>query len=406
MKKLKPKAILKQYMTEALAGAAGRAPSCPHFNECGGCEYQDYAYAAQTAAKLAVWTRLAAEVGLELPAAEITVSPREFGYRQRMDYVFAFAAAGLRQRRSFRRVVALQQCPLLGDAGFAAFRRARELAEENGLSSHDFIKHNGFLRYFVVRRTRPGGVMLSLVTYTREHAEAVEKIARALLAEKLATSVYWLHNPGLADMSFGEPVQFWGEEYLTETYAGKRFFIGPNTFAQANPDVAELAYQRIVRHNAGEKHVCDAYSGTGAIGELLAPHCEKITAVENVPANVELARLHAQANGAANIENVLDDAQNFLTATARAVTETGETPYSAIVVNPPRSGIGEKAAQALVTIGAPKLTYMSCNPQTLITDLKTLLPVYRAESVTLFDMFPQTHHWETLVLLDKRQPAN
>lgn len=402
MKKLKPKALLKQYMTDALAGAGERSPLCPHFAECGGCEYQNFAYASQIAAKRAVWARLVADAGLGLPPAEFVASPEEFGYRQRMDYVYAFGAAGLRRRGSHRRVVELTECPLLGARGFAAFHRARELAAAAGLTYHDYLRHDGFLRYLVVRRARPGGVMLSLVTYSRGFAEEVGRLAETLLAEGLATSVYWLENPTLSDLSFGEVVRFWGEEHLREEYLGKSFLIGPNTFAQANPAVAELAYGRIVEANRGEEAVCDAYSGTGAIGELLAPHCGRVIAVESVPDNVALARRHAEMNGAANIENVQADAQTFLLAAARARTAGAPRPFSAVVVNPPRSGVGEKAAAALVDIGAPKLTYMSCNPQTLLTDLKTLLTAYHAESVGLFDMFPQTHHWETLVSLRKK----
>lgn len=400
MKKLKPKAILKQHFTEFFTDMPERPALCPHFAECGGCEYQNYPYASQIAAKKAVWERLVSAAGLDLPPAEIVESPKEFGYRQRMDYVFAFGAAGLRKRGSHRRIVDLQECPLLGERGFAAFRRAKELALAAGLTYHDYLRHDGFLRYFVVRQTRTGGLMLSLVTYSRGFAENIEQIAETLLREKLATCVYWLVNDTLSDLSFGTVERFWGEEQIREMYLGKTFLIGANTFAQANPDVAEQAYQRIVNANKGEKNVCDAYSGTGAIGELLAPHCEKITAVENVPDNVALAQIHAQINHATNIESVLADAQEFLINTARETASAGR--FSAIVVNPPRSGIGEKAANALVTIGAPKLTYMSCNPQTLLQDLQILLPAYAPQSVTLFDMFPQTHHWETLCIMRRR----
>lgn len=397
MKKIKPKKLLKFYLNEALANAKKCPPRCGHFGDCGGCEYQDYEYAEQVNAKKQTWLKLLGEE--KLPAPAIISSPNIYGYRQRMDYVFAFDVAGLRRRGSHRRVVELKMCPLLGERGFAAFQRAKELAITNNLLAYDYLRHTGFLRYFVVRQTRRGEILLSLVTKTTEHADEIAAIAQTLIAEKLAHSVYWLLQSGLSDLSFGEPQKFWGQEFISETYGGKTFNLSANTFAQANPAVAEIAYQKIIEANRGQKIVCDAYSGTGAIGQILSPFVEQIIAVENNADNIILARQNQIINNVENLTLIDDDAQKYLINLA----ENNDQPFSAIIVNPPRSGIGEKTAQALCKIGAPQITYLACNPQTLISDWQILRNVYEPISVDLFDMFPQTHHWETLLIMRKRE---
>ncbi|GHV23483.1 23S rRNA (uracil-5-)-methyltransferase RumA [Planctomycetales bacterium] len=401
MKKIRPRERLQQYLREALAGAPRVAPPCPHFGECGGCEYQNYAYSAQVAAKAAVWRRLVADAGLTLPEAHLARSQAEYGYRQRMDYVFAFGNAGLRRAGSHKHVVALTACPLCGDAGWRAFVRARDLAVAADLPAYDYLRHTGFLRYFVVRQTRRGEVMLNLVTKTPEFADKIETIATTLLAEGLAASVHWLCQESAADLSFGAPVRFWGRPVIYATYLGKDFAIGPNTFAQANALTAEQAYGEIVAANRGEPLLGDIYAGSGVIGDLLAPTCGHVVAVENVPENLALAREHAAAHRLDNWSLCSADAGQFLRDAATRAEQNGAGEFSAVVVNPPRVGLAGAVA-ALLAVAPPRLTYMSCNPLTLLDDLKILLPHYVAEKIMLFDMFPQTPHWETLALLRRR----
>lgn len=429
----------------------GREPLCKHFGICGGCEYQHVPYIRQTTAKVAVFQKLVARQGLAevlpLKGLQIVSSPQEYGYRQRMDYVFAFDKAGLRERGSHKFVVALEECPLLGQRGFAAFNRAVELATKAELPCYNYLRNEGFLRYFVIRQSRDGGILLSLVTKSTEYAEEVARLAETLLAEKLVRSVYWLLQDTISDVSFGEPVLFWGAEFIEEAYADKRFLIGPNTFFQANPAVAEQAYGRIAEYAAeisraagGGIQAIDAYSGTGVIAQLICSGCGNVAAVENVPDNIRLARENLRNNNIENVTLYEEDAAKFLAA--------GTVRPDLLIVNPPRSGMGPKAVAALRRVGAPRLAYMSCNPVTLLEDLRGLLGMsdqpseendtksasvttktsgfddhaparpkvsaqtaeesgtrYRVTFMQLYDMFPQTRHWETLVFMEADDTA-
>ena len=180
-KKMKPKQLLRMLLDQAMLDAPRVDPECCHFGECGGCEFQDIDYPSQAKAKREVLIELIARHNLSaeftLPAIELIASPRPLGYRQRMDYVYAFTKAGLRKRNSHKWVIELTECPLLGTAGFTAFRRARELSSEYNLISYNYLSHQGFLRYFVVRKTRPGEILLSLVTKSREHEAEITAIA-------------------------------------------------------------------------------------------------------------------------------------------------------------------------------------------------------------------------------------
>lgn len=399
-KREKPKQRLRRLFDTHMAQQPTAAPRCPHVGACGGCSYQHVDPAGQARARVAVLRALADELGagevLAGQAIDLVSSPSAFDYRQRMDYVTAFGSAGLRRRGSPFAVVDLRACHLIGSAAWNCFQRAVALVREAGISDHDFREHVGELRYVVVRRNRQDDVLCTMVTHTREADAVIAKIAEQLLAEGVAVSVHHLHQPGLADLSFGDPIAHWGQPTISERLGEQSFAIGPNTFFQANPAVAEQAYARIAGHAQalGARRVVDAYAGTGTISCFLAPHVETVFAVENVAENVALAQANAAANGVSNVEVLCDDAVPHLGRVAADV--------DLVVVNPPRVGITEAGVAGLLESRPPAISYMSCNPLTLLTELQGLSEAYDLTDVAVLDMFPQTPHFETLVHLRRR----
>lgn len=411
-KKLSDKKKLREFFTKELAEARTCEPVCPHFGECGGCEFQDVPYERQLAAKRNAFDFIANCVLEELPEqdkplrealaqtlVEIVGSPLQLGYRQRMDYVFAFGSAGLRRANRHRQVVDLTACPLLGDEGFGVFQKAVRLAREAGLPDYDYMRHNGDLRYFVVRRSRTGGVLLSLVTKTTGRREAVLSVLRRLAEDGDIASGYWLLAEGLGDVSFGEIQEVVGAPYILEEMNGLRLRIGANTFFQSNPAVAEKAYAVIAGFVPAGGRVLDMYSGVGSIAANVARTAGSVVAVENVPENVALARGNIADNALHNVELLVDDSSRYL-------MELAENPAAArpdmVIVNPPRPGVEGGGMAALKSLGAGKLAYLSCNPFTLLRNLSVILDEYALRSLTVFDMFPQTRHFETLALLERK----
>ncbi len=419
-KKLPDKRKLREFFIGALAEARTAAPACPHFGECGGCEFQDVPYGRQLEAKRAAFGFIAecvkeelrekAEGGGEKEAAlleaalagadaAVVGSPQQLGYRQRMDYVFAFGAAGLRRANRHRQVVNLSACPLLGERGFGVFQKALRLAREAGLPDYDYMRHAGDLRYFVVRRSRNGQILLSLVTKTVERREAVLSVLRALAADGDIASGHWLLAGGLGDVSFGVPQAVVGAPWITEEMNGVRLRMGPNTFFQSNPAVAEKAYAAVAAFAPPGGRALDMYSGVGSIASNLARTAATVTAVENVPENVALARENIAANNLRNVELLVGDS-------SRHLLELAADPDAArpdlVVVNPPRPGVEGGGMAALKNLAPARLAYLSCNPFTLLRNLAEILDVYALRSLTVYDMFPQTRHFETLALLEKK----
>ncbi len=429
-KKLSDKQKLRHFFADALAECRTETPVCRHFGDCGGCEFQDVPYPSQLRAKRDAFAFILAEVirdiedkadaaspdapeeaaRLRQKAAllrdnlaglpiDIIPSPLPLGYRQRMDYVFAFGKAGLRRVNRHRQVVELEECPLLGDPGFAVMRKARSLADAAGLESYDYMRHTGELRYFVVRQSRNGQILLSLVSKSDAPRDAIARILQRLVGDGDIASGHWLLAPGLGDVSFGREMASFGAPFIMETMNGISLRIGPNTFFQSNPAVAEQAYAAIRDFVPEGCLALDMYSGVGSIAATISSRAGRVIAVENVPENVALAEANIRENGIANIALVNDDSSRYL---AELTADAARERPGFVAVNPPRPGVEGGGMTALKALGPERLAYLSCNPFTLLRNLADILDAYALRSLTLYDMFPQTRHFESLALLARR----
>ena len=182
---------------------------------------------------------------------------------------------------------------------------------------------------------------------------------------------------------------------------GLRFQISPFSFFQTNSLGAEVLYSTAREFILGDnpdmladKTVYDLYSGTGTIAQMLAPVCKKVVGVEIIEEAVEAAKENAALNHLDNCE--------FLAGDVLKVLDTIEERPDYIVLDPPRDGIHPKALEKIINYGVDHMIYISCKPTSLARDLEVLLARgYVVDKVQCVDMFPNTVHVETVVLLSK-----
>ena len=188
----------------------------------------------------------------------------------------------------------------------------------------------------------------------------------------------------------------YGNDRITEELLGLTFEISTFSFFQTNSLGAEVLYST-VRDMVGEtrdKVIFDLYSGTGTIGQMLAPVAKKVIGIEIIAEAVEAAKDNAKRNGLSNCE--------FLTGDVlKKLDEISEKP-DFIVLDPPREGVVPKALQKIIDYGVNGMVYISCKPTSLANDLEALQDAgYRVVRVQTVDLFPQTPHVETVVELQR-----
>jgi len=382
---------------------------CPYFGTCGGCALQDLAYDDQRALKRERLQRAFASLP-EAPAVDVAGLEDPWRYRNKAELTFGEAGGaltlGFHAARSFWRVVDLEDCLLLPEPVMPILRHLRALAAATGLPAYQSRTHRGFFRYVLVRYSRATSrVLLCLMTASGPR-EAVEGLARELTVRHPAvTGFSWGVTDRLADIAVPERlIHLTGAEHLEEQVGPFHLRVRPLSFLQSESALADRLYQALGR--AVEKHsggiAWDLYCGIGVAGLYLSKQFRKVYGIDSDPQHLELARLNASLNGVGNIdfrsgrvEELLKDRRFWLQEAAPDV----------IVVDPPRTGLHPQALSSLLAARPRTIAYISCNAQTLVRDLASLLssfPRYRFAEAQAFDMFPQTPHVETLAILHRR----
>ena len=220
------------------------------------------------------------------------------------------------------------------------------------------------------------------------------------LHPEITTIVVNVNNRNTS-MVLGDKEQvIYGRGYIEDVLCGKTFRISPKSFYQVNPVQTEKLYRKAVEYAGltGKETVVDAYCGTGTIGIIAADSAGKVIGVELNPDAVRDARSNAKRNGADNIEFYQNDAGRFLVGMA----EQG-AGADVVMLDPPRSGSSEEFLSSVVRLGPGRVVYISCNPETLVRDLKYLTKRgYRVEKCGAVDMFPFTDKCEAVCLLTKK----
>jgi 23S rRNA (uracil1939-C5)-methyltransferase len=380
---------------------------CRHYPACGGCRFQDLAYASQLAQKQSQVREALVRLGgiPDPPLEEILPAVEAFHYRNKLEYSFAVTpsgpALGFHKAGRWDELVEVDECWLTTDLGNAIRGAVRDWAREEGLEAYDQAGGSGYLRHLVVREGRnTGQVLAQLVT------AAGEKFDRDYLIETLRRfpemrSIHWSVNDSPAEVTNLPTELLWGADAIEEELCGLRFRVRPNAFLQTNTAMAEKLYVLAGELAAltGKETVWDLYCGIGTIGLTLASKALTVWGIEASEESVACALENAELNGVAN-------AAFFAGTVADAVEELRDRAGDpdVVVVDPPRAGLAGKALRRLGRIGAPRIVYVSCNPTTLAGDLKVLREEwgYELKRAKPVDMFPHTPHVECVTLLERQ----
>jgi len=415
-----------------------REKACRSFGECGGCSYQTMPYESQLDMKKEQVKRLIDQVSKDYSFEGILGSPIEWGYRNKMEFSFGDEykngplALGLHKKGSFHDILTVDDCRIVDKDFNLILSSVLKFATERGMDYYHKLTHKGYLRHLLVRKAvKTGEILINILTTAQENviaAEGVEQTKASAdkvinveagsnkikepkdifqpLAQQLLelpidgriVGIQHIYNDSQADVvKCDSSVLLFGRDYIYEELLGLKFKISTFSFFQTNSLGAEVLYSK-VREYVGEtkdRTIFDLYSGTGTIAQLLAPVAKKVTGVEIVVEAVEAAKENASLNGLTNCEFIAGDV-------LKVIDSLNDKP-DIIVLDPPRDGIHPKALEKIINFGVDRIVYISCKPTSLVRDLVVLQEKgYQLEKVCAVDMFPETVHVETVVLLHKK----
>jgi 23S rRNA (uracil1939-C5)-methyltransferase len=396
-------------------------PVCPHFGTCGGCKWQNMGYEHQLFFKQKEIEQNLQRIGkIELPEFQpILGSERQYFYRNKMEFSFSDNkwltleqiksdevidnrnALGFHIPGMWDKILDLDICYLQADPSNAIRDFIKAKAEEMNLAFFNTRNQEGFLRTLMIRTSSTSEIMV-LVQFFHEDEENRKLLLNAVAEEfpQITSLLYVINSKGNDTLYDQEIELFHGRDHIFEEMEGLKFKINAKSFYQTNSEQAFELY-KITRDFAGltgNELVYDLYTGTGTIAQFVAKKAKKVIGVEAVPDAISAAKENAQLNNIENVEFYVGDMKKVFN---EEFINTHGKP-DVVITDPPRDGMHGDVVAQLLNLGAEKIVYVSCNSATQARDLALLDSKYKVIKVQPVDMFPQTHHVENVVLLEKR----
>ena len=396
-------------------------PVCEHFGTCGGCKWQHMGYEHQLYYKQKEIENNLSRIG-KVTLPEITPilgSKEQYFYRNKMEFSFSDSkwltleqiqgdtiitdknALGFHIPGMWDKILNLNKCHLQKDPSNAIRDFIKQTAEKLEIPFFNTRNQTGILRTLMLRTSSTGELMVLLQLFA-EDKEKREALLDATYKEfpEITSLQYVINGKGNDTIYDQEVICYKGRDHIFEQMEGLKFKINAKSFYQTNSDQAFELY-KITRDFAGltgSELVFDLYTGTGTIAQFVAAKAKKVIGVESVPDAITAATQNAARNGITNCEFYVGDMKQVFNQDFIAKHGVADV----VITDPPRDGMHKDVVEQLILLGAQKIVYVSCNSATQARDLALLDEHYSVTKVQPVDMFPQTHHVENVVLLEKK----
>ncbi|UMZ74527.1 23S rRNA (uracil(1939)-C(5))-methyltransferase RlmD [Natranaerofaba carboxydovora] len=398
------------------------SPPCPYYKDCGGCQLQHLSYEGQLKFKEKQVKENIEKIGgidsEEYEFLPIMGMKHPWNYRNKIQLpvrkIDNETELGFFKKRSHN-LIPVDYCMIQDERGNLVLKKVREILKKYDIPPYDETKHEGLLRHVIIRVGANSGEIL-IVFVTRENKFPNKKKIIKELEDNVTDLVGIVHNINQkrTNVILGDAEKtIWGRSYLKDKLGNLEFKISPAAFYQVNSFQAEKLYNKSIElaclhnetneTNIKNKLVIDAYCGIGTIALNFARYADEVIGMEVVKEAVNDARDNAGIN---NLENKAVFWHGKVEEIIYELREHKEQEPEIVVVDPPRKGCDKDFLQALLDLKSQKIIYVSCNPSTLARDLNLLVnsdkTKYHVKAVQPVDMFPQSVHVETIVLIEQK----
>jgi len=418
----KRKSFLQARVTDIVSYSPHRViPKCEHFGVCGGCKWQNLNYDAQLKFKQdEVENNLIRIGGFEdLSISPILGSEDIYYYRNKLEFSFSNSrwltedeinrtdeiyerdALGFHIPGQWSKVLDIKECHLQESPSNEIRLATKKFAIENNYEFFDLRNQQGFLRTMMLRSNQKGEFMVLIQFFEEDKEKRIALLEHLKSKFPQIVSLLYTINPKGNDSIYDLDIEtYYGEDHLMEEMEGLKFKIGPKSFYQTNAKQAYELY-KITREFAdlkGDELVYDLYTGTGTIAQFVAKNAKKVVGVEAVQEAIDAAKENAERNGIHNCDFFCGDMKDIFDE--GFIKKNGKPDV--IITDPPRDGMHKNVVENILKINPSRVVYVSCNSATQARDLALMKDQYRIVKSQAVDMFPQTHHVENVVLLERK----
>lgn len=385
------------------------SPRCPWYGECGGCQLQHCSYSMQLELKTQIvkeaFSRIA-HISVEDVISSCIPSPKEWGYRNKASFPVRKNSSGKNEVGFFKRrshsLIPIDACPILEPALNQMYGRFVHSLQKLNIDGYNEKKHSGILRHIIFRCGSFSRELLACYVVRKHLSDSeIKRISQLwqnfVVPDATFVGVIENENAKVGNTILGQNSRIlYGQGELKEILNSREIHYDGTAFFQVNSyQAAQLfAFCSDCLEKEEENEALELYSGVGAMSLFLAPKFKRLTTIEEWPSAVEATKKNAALNKFSNIIAYEGKAED--------IVSNLKQNFNTVILDPPRSGCDPKVIQQILEWKPEKVLYVACNPATLARDVALLHSGgYKLEKLQPFDMFPQTVHVETVVLMSR-----
>ena len=381
------------------------ASDCKTYKRCGGCSLRHIKYEETLNIKKHIVQNLVDKsLVTKIQVKDVIGMEKPIYYRNKLQYPVGRDKNGLPVMGVFanrtHEIIPVENCLIQNPAAEKVAKEIFRFIKENNISVYDENSRKGLIRHIVVKIGLKTKEIMCIIVSNNEKIEKEDELIETIKGKfpQVKTIIKNINNKNTNVILGDKNIILYGDGYIYDKLGDFTFKISPMSFYQTNPIQTEILYNKAIEFAKLDKDdiLCDLYCGIGTIGIFASNKVKKVYGIEIVEEAVGAAKENAKINNVNNIEFMVGDVEKAF----KVLIDEKKIIPNAVIVDPPRRGLDNTTINKLNELELKKLVYISCNPATMVRDLKMLEEKYDIKEIQPIDMFPYTSHVEVCALLE------
>lgn len=387
---------------------------CSTYQKCGGCSLRHMNYEATLHLKREIVQNLVDKTLEHKVKVNQAIGMKEpYHYRNKAQYPIGYDKQGNITTGVFANrthdIIPMQECKIQHPISEYLVKLVVSFLQKNNIPAYQEQTNQGIFRHIVVKIGKKTREIMCVFVVNQKAVPKEKELVDYLLQNfqkeypeyVLKTIVKNINNKNTNVILGNQNIILYGDGYIYDKLGDYTFKISPMSFYQVNPVQTEILYNEAIKGADIQKEdvVLDLYCGIGTIGIYASKFAKQVYGIEIVKQAIEDAKENAKENNIENIEFICGDVEIALAD----LLNNKKVQPNVILVDPPRKGLDNITIQNILKVQPQKIVYISCNPATMVRDLKQLEEEYKIKGIQPVDMFPFTSHVECVAVLQRKQ---